>query len=173
MMKANRIAQLARKWQRMAALRLSLGVAVEADECCTSVASKGHCMVYTADKRRFEVPLAYLSTPAIAELLRISQEEFGFVSDGRISLPCDAAVMEYDMCLLRRGFFVELEKAFLNTMECVDNQASLNHFNCIEDWCPANAQANCASMSSGLARSTLRYGTAQPAAETKAFVDMV
>ena len=33
------------------------------------------------------------------ELLRMSQEEFGFTSDGRITLPCDAAVMEYVMCM--------------------------------------------------------------------------
>nr|XP_034580173.1 auxin-responsive protein SAUR36-like [Setaria viridis]TKW34421.1 hypothetical protein SEVIR_2G306166v2 [Setaria viridis] len=127
MINAKRIAQLAKKWQRMATLgrkRLSWGVAKEADECCTSVASKGHCVVYTADKRRFEVPLAYLGTPVFAELLRISQEEFGFVSNGRITLPCDAAVMEYTMCLLRRGSSVELEKAFLSTMAASYHYAS-------------------------------------------------
>jgi hypothetical protein len=112
MMKANRIAQLAKKWQRMAALRLSLGVAVEADECCTSMASKGHCVVYTADKR-FEVPLAYLGTPVFAVLLQISQEEFGFVSDGRwVDLTslwcrshgvCHVPAQERFLCRAREG----------------------------------------------------------------------
>ena len=47
----------------------------------------------------------------------MSREEFGFGGDdGRITLPCDAAVMEYAICLLRRGVSAEVEKAFLNTM---------------------------------------------------------
>lgn len=75
------------------------------DECCAtspSVAMKGHCVLYTADRARFEVPLAYLSTLIFSELLTMSQEEFGFVGgdDRRTMLPCNAAVMEYAMCLL-------------------------------------------------------------------------
>ncbi|CAN6225330.1 unnamed protein product [Urochloa humidicola] len=127
MINAKRISQLAKKWQRMAALgrkRLSWGISKEADECCTSIASKGHCMVYTADGRRFEVPLVYLGTPVFAELLRMSQEEFGFVSDGRITLSCDAAVMEYAMCLLKRGSSAEVKKAFLSTMAVSCHYAS-------------------------------------------------
>lgn len=111
---------MAKKWQRMAVLgrkRLSWRMAKETDECCcTSVTSKGHCVMYTSDGRRFEVPLAYLGTPVFAELLRMSQEEFGFMSDGRITLPCDATVMEYAMCLLRKGSSAEVEMAFLSTM---------------------------------------------------------
>ncbi|KAG8057645.1 hypothetical protein GUJ93_ZPchr0002g25128 [Zizania palustris] len=111
-------AQLAKKWQRMAALgRKSLTMtAKEDEECCTSVAGKGHCVMYTADGIRFEVPLAYLSTAVFSELLRMSQEEFGFSSDERIMLPCDAAVMEYAMCLLKRNASVEVEKALLRSM---------------------------------------------------------
>ncbi|CAN6198785.1 unnamed protein product [Urochloa humidicola] len=121
MISAKRIAQLAKKWQRMSVLgrkRLTWGAAAkESDECGTSVASKGHCMLYTADGARFEVPLACLGTALFAELLRMSQEEFGFGGeDGRITLPCDATVMEYAMCLLRRGTSAEVEKAFLSTM---------------------------------------------------------
>ncbi|NP_001150183.2 SAUR52 - auxin-responsive SAUR family member [Zea mays] len=124
MMSAKKIAHLAKKWQRMAAQgrkRLTLGAAAakEVDECCGSVASKGHCAVYTADGARFEVPLACLSTPVFRELLQMSQEEFGFAGGdgtGRITLACDAAVMEYAMCLLRRGASAELEQAFLSTM---------------------------------------------------------
>ncbi|WVZ65772.1 hypothetical protein U9M48_015083 [Paspalum notatum var. saurae] len=124
MISAKRMAQLAKKWQRMAALgrkRLTWGTAAKggADECCTtSVASKGHCTVYTADGARFEVPLAWLGTAVFVELLRMSGEEFGFGGgdDGRITLPCDATAMEYAMCLLRRGASAEVEKAFLSTM---------------------------------------------------------
>ncbi|KAL6656422.1 hypothetical protein ACP70R_007248 [Stipagrostis hirtigluma subsp. patula] len=119
MTSVKRIAQLAKKWQRMATLgrkRLNWATAKEDNESCTSVTSKGHCVVYTADGRRFEVPLAYLGKTVFEELLQMSQEVFGFASDGRITLPCDAAVMEYAMCLLRRSASAEVEKAFLRTM---------------------------------------------------------
>ena len=104
--------------------RLSRRVEREADQSCTSVASKDHCMMYSSDGRRFEVPLAYLGTLVFAELLQMSQEEFGFMSDGRITLPCDAAVMEYAMCLLRKGSSAEVEKAFLSTMAVSCHYAS-------------------------------------------------
>ncbi|XP_008653056.1 auxin-responsive protein SAUR36 [Zea mays] len=124
MISTKRIAQLAKKWQRMEALgrkrRLAWGTAAaakKADRCCASVASKGHCAVYTTDGARFEVPLACLGTEVFAELLHMSREEFGFAGGhGRILLPCDAMVMEYALCLLRRGASADLEKAFLSTM---------------------------------------------------------
>ncbi len=118
MISAKRLVQLAKKWQRMAALgRKRLTVRAKQDqECCSSMAGKGHCAMYTADGSRFEVPLAYLGTAVFSELLRMSQEEFGFTSDGRIMLPCDAAVMEYAMCLLKRNASAEVEKALLNSM---------------------------------------------------------
>ena len=119
MISTKRIAQLAKKWQRMAALgrkRLT-AAAKEVDKCCTSVASKGHYIVYTADGARFEVPLACLGTTVFTELLQMSKEEFGFTGgNGKITLPCDAMVMEYALCLLKRGASTELEKAFLNTV---------------------------------------------------------
>ncbi|CAD6218257.1 unnamed protein product [Miscanthus lutarioriparius] len=129
MMSAKRIAHLAKKWQRMAAQgrkRLTWAAAAkEAVECCSSVASKGHCTVYTADGARFEVPLPCLITAVFGELLQMSQEEFGFTGgDGRITLPCDVAVMEYAMCLLRRGASAELEQAFLTTMAMSCHYAS-------------------------------------------------
>ena len=79
MINTNRIAQLAKKWQKVAALgrkRLTQGAAPAAKEVCTSVASKGHCTVYTTDGARFEVPLACLGTAGFAELLQMSKEEF-------------------------------------------------------------------------------------------------
>jgi hypothetical protein len=90
MISTKRTAQLAKKWQRMAVLgrkRLTWRTAAkEVDKCCTSVASKGHCAVYTIDGARFEVPLACLETTVFAELLQMSKEELGFTgSDGRIT----------------------------------------------------------------------------------------
>uniref|UniRef100_A0ACD5YDI4 Uncharacterized protein n=1 Tax=Avena sativa TaxID=4498 RepID=A0ACD5YDI4_AVESA len=51
---AKRLAQLAKKWQRMEALgRKRLMVTAKEDEgCCISVPAKGHCVVYTADGGR-------------------------------------------------------------------------------------------------------------------------
>ncbi|XP_037442981.1 auxin-responsive protein SAUR36-like [Triticum dicoccoides] len=124
MMSAKSLAQLAKKWQRVAAIGrnrltwLPSTSTKEAGGSYSSVAGKGHCVVYTADGARFEVPLAFLGTTVFSELLRMSQEEFGFagVDGGRITLPCDASMMEYAMCLLRRSASAEMEAAFLNTM---------------------------------------------------------
>ncbi|WVZ65754.1 hypothetical protein U9M48_015068 [Paspalum notatum var. saurae] len=121
---AKRLVQMAKKWQRMAALarkRLMSTPAKETEAPCgastSSVASKGHCVVYSADGGRFEVPLVHLGTAVFGELLDMSQEEFGFASDdGRITLPCDAAVVEYVMCLLRRGASEEVVRALLSSM---------------------------------------------------------
>ncbi|KAK3138308.1 hypothetical protein QOZ80_5AG0367180 [Eleusine coracana subsp. coracana] len=121
------MAQMAKKWQKMVALgkkHLTWETALQSNECCASVAGKGHCVVYTTDGKRFEVPLAYLGKKVFEEFLRISQEEFGFTSDGRIILPCDAATMEYAMCLLRRSVSEEVEKAFLSTMAVPCHYAS-------------------------------------------------
>ena len=124
--KPKRLVQMAKKWQRMAALarkRLTTTPGKEADASCgasTSVAVKGHCVVYSSDGRRFEVPLEYLGTAVFSELLSMSQEEFGFAGDdGRITLPCDAAVMEYVMCLLRRDASEEVARAFLSSISMV------------------------------------------------------
>ncbi|WVZ65760.1 hypothetical protein U9M48_015073 [Paspalum notatum var. saurae] len=123
MVSAKKLVQMAKKWQRKAALarkRVTLAPAKEDEEspCSTSsVAGKGHCVVYSADGRRFEIPLAYLGTAIFGELLSLSQEEFGFDGeDGRITLPCEAAVMEYVMCLLRRNASEEVEAAFLSSI---------------------------------------------------------
>ncbi|KAF7074121.1 hypothetical protein CFC21_079031 [Triticum aestivum] len=125
MVSAKRLAQLANKWQRMAAMgrkRITQNAMAKraAEECrpMTPVAVKGHCTVYTADGSRFEVPLAFLSTTVFSELLRMSQEEFGFSgsNDGRITLPCDAVVMEYAMRLLRRDASAEVVMAFLSSI---------------------------------------------------------
>ena len=91
------------------------------DEYCAtspSVAMKDHCVVYTADRVWFEVPLAYLGTLIFCELLTMSEEEFGFAGgdDRRIMLPCNAAVMEYTVCLLQRDASTEVVKAFMSSV---------------------------------------------------------
>ncbi|VAI35483.1 unnamed protein product [Triticum turgidum subsp. durum] len=72
MIHPKKLAQLAKKLQRL----VSAGgqETADTDGCCStaSVADKGHCVVYTADGSRFEVPLAYLDTVVFRELLQMS-----------------------------------------------------------------------------------------------------
>ncbi|KAG8057634.1 hypothetical protein GUJ93_ZPchr0002g24697 [Zizania palustris] len=117
MISSRKLAQLARKL--VSAGGSGRHTAGTAGDCCstTSLAGKGHCVVYTADGTRFEVPLPYLGTVVFSELLTMSREEFGFAGDdGRITLPCDASVMEYVLCLIRRDASEEVERAFLSSM---------------------------------------------------------
>uniref|UniRef100_A0ACD5U811 Uncharacterized protein n=1 Tax=Avena sativa TaxID=4498 RepID=A0ACD5U811_AVESA len=127
MIHPKKLAQLAKKCQRMllsgAGARRRQASDMDDDECSSTtssvVADEGHCVVYTADGARFEVPLAYLGTTVFAELLRMSEEQFGFASGsdgGRITLPCDATVMDYVLCLVRREASEEVERAFLSSI---------------------------------------------------------
>ena len=127
MIHPKKLAQLAKKCQRMlvpgAGARHWQASDMDDDECSSTtssvVADEGHCVVYTADGARFEVPLTYLKTTVFAELLRMSEEEFSFASGsdgGRITLPCDATVMDYVLCLVRREASEEVERAFLSSI---------------------------------------------------------
>ncbi|CAM0952827.1 unnamed protein product [Alopecurus aequalis] len=124
MVSTKRLAQMAKKWQRMAAMgrkRLTRATSTEkraTHECCvtSSAPVKGHFVVYTADGGRFEVPLPYLGTTIFGELLRMSHDEFDFASDARITLPCDAVVMKYVMGLLGRNASEELQSALLSSV---------------------------------------------------------
>uniref|UniRef100_A0A0E0M452 Auxin-responsive protein n=1 Tax=Oryza punctata TaxID=4537 RepID=A0A0E0M452_ORYPU len=134
MIHAKKLAQLARKLQQKMVSTSAGGgrrMAGISDNCCStaSLAGKGHCAVYTTDGTRFEVPLLYLGTSVFGELLKMSHEEFGFAGDdGRITLPCDASVMEYVMCLLRRDASEEVERAFLCSLaRPCHNVGVLNH----------------------------------------------
>ncbi|KAM0945343.1 putative small auxin-up RNA [Dioscorea sansibarensis] len=87
------------------------------NECSTSsVPEKGHFFVYTSEGKRFMVPLAYLTNNIFKELLRMSEEEFGLPADGPITLPCEAASMEYVLSLLRRGVSKEMEMQLLSSI---------------------------------------------------------
>lgn len=106
------LSQLSKKWQEIGAIARRIAtVNKEIRPSRSIVAGKGNCIVYSSDGKRFEIPLAYLRTTVFEELLKLSCEEFGFTSDERITLPCDAAVMDYVMCLLRREASEEVERA--------------------------------------------------------------
>ncbi|KAL6644388.1 hypothetical protein ACP70R_015996 [Stipagrostis hirtigluma subsp. patula] len=126
MISSKKLAQLSKKWQGMGAIgrRRVATVDKEINPSCSSVADKGNFIVYSSDGRRFEIPLACLRTTFFAELLKLSQEEFGFAGDRRITLPCDAAVMEYVICLLRSEASEDVERALLSSIVMPCNRPS-------------------------------------------------
>ncbi|KAK3231954.1 hypothetical protein Dsin_003835 [Dipteronia sinensis] len=110
MINLKRVFEMARKWRSKAASRrrqrrrrrqTSLPRNAASDDHDYQqksknivVAQKGHFVVYSIDKQRFEVPLQYLNNEIFKELLKMSQEEFGLPTTGPIMLPCDAVFME-------------------------------------------------------------------------------
>ncbi|KAK6792071.1 hypothetical protein RDI58_011152 [Solanum bulbocastanum] len=121
MLSAKKLIKMARRWQKFAVMqrkRISFSRnASDADSCSassSSIAGKGHFVVYTNDQARFVVPLAYLENEVIRQLLRMSEEEFGLPSGGPITLPCDSAFMSYIISLIKRGVAAgDLHKAVL------------------------------------------------------------
>ncbi|KAK0581069.1 hypothetical protein LWI29_009624 [Acer saccharum] len=81
-----------------------------------SLAEKGHFVIYTFDRKRFVIPLAYLSNGIFLELLKLSEEEFGLSSDEPITLPCDAAFMTCIVSQIKQGAAKGLDKAFLDSI---------------------------------------------------------
>ncbi|XP_030450804.1 auxin-responsive protein SAUR68-like [Syzygium oleosum] len=120
MISTKKLIQMARKWQKMAAIgrrRISFhwtnSKSASANAKRSSVAQKGHFVVYTTDERRFMIPLSFLTNDIVRELFRVSEEEFGIPCDGPIMLPIDALSMEYIISLIRRGLAKDQESALL------------------------------------------------------------
>ncbi|KAG5226588.1 auxin-responsive protein [Salix suchowensis] len=116
MISAKKLIKLAKKWQKLAALRrkrIALPQ-METSSCRTSeMADKGHFVVYSADQKRFLLPLNYLKNEIVRELLQLAEEEFGLPSNGPLTLPCDAELVEYVIGLIKQGITRDLEKALL------------------------------------------------------------
>ncbi|KAF8024780.1 hypothetical protein BT93_F1838 [Corymbia citriodora subsp. variegata] len=62
------------------------------------------------------VPLECLSRNTFQELFKMSEEEFGLSTDGPITMPCDAASMEYMMSLVQSSKAKDIEKALHNSI---------------------------------------------------------
>ncbi|KAK1606940.1 hypothetical protein QYE76_030613 [Lolium multiflorum] len=125
MISSKKLAQLSKRWQGIGAIgrRRVTTSDKHIHPSCSSVAGKGHFVVYSSDGSRFEIPLACLHTTVFEELLRMSRE-FGFTSDERITLPCDTATMEYVMCLLRREASEDVERALLSSLVMICHHPS-------------------------------------------------
>ncbi|KAL8158849.1 hypothetical protein V2J09_000386 [Rumex salicifolius] len=123
MMSTKNLVKLANKWRRIAAAsrkRISLPTSSTASE-------KGQFVVYTIDERRFALPLSYLESRVVMELLKMAEEEFGSGGDGRITLPCDSAFMEYAISLIQQSVAREMEEALILSLLsdlCSSNSAS-------------------------------------------------
>ncbi|KAK3015181.1 hypothetical protein RJ639_005327 [Escallonia herrerae] len=108
MMSPKKLIKMARKWQKLAAMsrkRVTLPRTEgsgnsDASSCSTSSSvQKGHFVLYSADMRR--------------ELLKLAEEEYGLQMGGPITVPCDAAFMEYAVSFIRRHPAKYLDKALL------------------------------------------------------------
>ncbi|KAJ6937233.1 auxin-responsive protein SAUR68-like [Populus alba x Populus x berolinensis] len=116
MISAKKLIKLARKWQKLAAIRRKRLTLPQTISSTTSTAEKGHFVVYTTDKKRFVLPLNYLNNEIVRELFNLAEEEFGLTSDGPITLPCDATFMEYAITLIQQNAAKDIEKALLVTI---------------------------------------------------------
>uniref|UniRef100_A0A2N9G5J2 Uncharacterized protein n=1 Tax=Fagus sylvatica TaxID=28930 RepID=A0A2N9G5J2_FAGSY len=126
MISLKKVIAIARKWKKMAGIgRRTISLPIISHR----LAHRGHFVVYSADKKRFVVPLAYLSNRIFKELFRMSEEEFGIPSDGPLTLPCDAAFMEYVVSVVQRSNSIELEKALLASCHLATASVS-EGFNC-------------------------------------------
>lgn len=121
MITPKKLIKIARKWQKLPATRRkgmsfprSFGHG-DAVVCSRrpSMAEKGHFVVYSADGKRFVLPLAYLKNKIIRQLFRLAEEEFGLHSNGPLTLPCDANYMECVISLVRSHVSKDVEKAFI------------------------------------------------------------
>ncbi|KAK2976265.1 hypothetical protein RJ640_026894 [Escallonia rubra] len=134
MMSPKKLIKMARKWQKLAAMsrkRVTLprtkgSGSSDAASCSTSSSvQKGHFVVYSADMRRFVVPLDYLKNAVFRELLKLAEEEYGLQMGGPITVPCDAAFMEYAVSFIRRHPAKDLDKALL--MSITSGRCSSSH----------------------------------------------
>ncbi|XP_061346921.1 auxin-responsive protein SAUR64-like [Gastrolobium bilobum] len=101
---------MARKWQRLVGIKRK-EISLPRMNHKVKVADKGHFVVYTIDKGRFVIPLAYLRSKIFRELFRMSKEQFGLPNDGPITLPCDADFLEYVVSLVQKHVSTDLENA--------------------------------------------------------------
>ncbi|KAK0582415.1 hypothetical protein LWI29_025363 [Acer saccharum] len=131
MISPKKLIKLARKWQRVASLRrkrISLPGLITSS--AAPVAEKGHFVVYTADQRRFVLPISYLNKQIFRELLRMPEEEFGLPGNGPITLPSDAVFIEYAVSLIQGCVDRRLQEALVLSIvssRCLSWSHSLHH----------------------------------------------
>ncbi|WCJ18885.1 SAUR-like auxin-responsive protein family [Euphorbia peplus] len=115
---AKKLIKLARKWQKLAALnrrRITFESHRDTTSCSTSAkAEKGYFVVYSADQKRFLLPLEYLNSELIIELFNMAEDELGL--PGPLTLPCEVEIMEYAIGLIKQKVNKDVERALLTSI---------------------------------------------------------
>ncbi|KAL2936947.1 Auxin-responsive protein SAUR66 [Bienertia sinuspersici] len=110
MISTKKLVKMARKWQKFAAAgRRKISWS-------RPVAEQGHFVVYSSDKRRFMIPLAFLKSEIFTALFRMAEEEFGVSNSGPIMLPCNSDFMDYAISMIQRHAAEDLEKALIMSL---------------------------------------------------------
>lgn len=124
-MDSKKLMKMAKKWQRRAALGRKRLISVTTS---SDLATKGHFVVYTSDKRRFVFPIEYLSNDLFKDLFRMSEEEFGLPKNGPITLPCDSLFLEYAVHLISHCATEATQKALLMSIAVNPTTCSSSYF---------------------------------------------
>lgn len=94
----------------------------------SSVAEKGHFVVYTGDQSQLVFSIPYLNNYIFQELLNMPEEEFGLPSNEPIKLPFDAMFIKYAVSLIRGCVDRNLKEALLNSIAITKCSLSHNDF---------------------------------------------
>ncbi|WCJ18914.1 SAUR-like auxin-responsive protein family [Euphorbia peplus] len=121
MISTKKLIKLARKWQKIAVIKrrritLAHSIGITDTSTTSTKAEKGCFVVYSADKKRFVLPLEYLNHEIIRELFNLAEEEFGLPGNNALTLPCDSQLMEYAVDLIKRRAARDVERALLNSI---------------------------------------------------------
>ncbi|KAK9109005.1 hypothetical protein Sjap_017065 [Stephania japonica] len=105
---------------------------------------KGHLAVYVGEtqKKRFVVPIAYLSHPSFQDLLSRAEDEFGFVHPmGGLTIPCtEDAFISLASCL--NSYFPIFDLNLIFASASVRGQHHVNsHETCLST-CPFTTQSS-------------------------------
>ncbi|KAE8724751.1 putative SAUR-like auxin-responsive protein family [Hibiscus syriacus] len=126
MISVKKLIKLARKWQKLAAIkrkRITLSRTsgkVDTNSCSTSSkVEKCHFVVYSSDEKRFVLPFEYLNNEIVMELFQLAEEEFELQGSEHLTLPCDSALMEYVIGLIKKKASKEVEKALIMSVVSV------------------------------------------------------
>ncbi|CAH8357311.1 unnamed protein product [Eruca vesicaria subsp. sativa] len=92
-----RLRQMLRRWRNKAQLS-------SASRCVPSDVPSGHVAVCVGSGcKRFVVRASYLNHPILSNLLVQAEEEFGFVNQGPLVIPCEESVFEEAIRFISRS----------------------------------------------------------------------
>lgn len=133
MISTKRLLNSARKWEMPAALRRKRIIPSQTIRETRSygtleMAEKGHFVVYSADQKRFLLPLEYLNNEIIIELFNMAEDEFRLPSKGPLTLSCDAELLEYAISFIKQQVTGDIEKALLMSIDsCCSSSFYVQH----------------------------------------------